>query len=99
MLCHINLDMINTLAKDCPLRDLIIGTYPVCKSCLEGKMTKRPFSTKGQRATQPLELLYPYDCGPLNLQVRGSYEYYFNFIDDYSRYVFPCLMVKKSITF
>ena len=47
---HINLDRINRLVKDGPLRKLNVSTLPVCKSCLEGKMTKRPFSTKGERS-------------------------------------------------
>ena len=37
---HINLDKINRIVKDGPLRKLNVGTHPVCESCLEGKMTK-----------------------------------------------------------
>ena len=51
---HINLNRITRLVKDGPLRDLNVGTLPVCESCLEGKMTKRPFSAKGERAKEPL---------------------------------------------
>ena len=47
---HINLDRINILTKDGPLRELIISTLPVCESCLEGKITKRTFLAKGERA-------------------------------------------------
>ena len=54
---HINIDRVTRLAKDGPLRELTVGTLPICESCLEGKMIKRPFSAKGQRATQPLELV------------------------------------------
>ena len=32
---HINLDRINRLVKDGPLRDLNVGTLPACESCLE----------------------------------------------------------------
>ena len=55
---HIGLDRINRLVKDGPLRELSIGSLPVCESCLEGKMTKRPFSAKGSRATEPLQLVH-----------------------------------------
>ena len=48
---HVNIDRINRLAKDGTLRELTVGTLFVCESCLEGKMTKRPFLAKGQRAT------------------------------------------------
>ena len=47
---HINLDKINWLVKDGPLRKLNVGSLPVCESCLKGKMTKRPFSAKGERS-------------------------------------------------
>ena len=43
---HINKDPINRLAKDSLLRELRDGTLPVCESCSEGTITKRPFSVK-----------------------------------------------------
>ena len=82
----INLDRINRLVKDGPLRELNVGTLPICESCLEGKMTKRPFSTKGERSKEPLQLVHSEVCGPLSVQARGGYEYFVTFIDDYSRY-------------
>ena len=85
-LSHINIDRINRLAKDGPLKELTVGTLSICESCLEGKMTKRPFSANGQRATQPLELVHSNVCGPLNVQARGGYQYCVTFIDDCSRY-------------
>ena len=64
---HINLDRINRLVKDGPLRKLNVGTLPVCESCLEGKMTKRPFSAKGKRSKEPLQLVHSNVCGPLSV--------------------------------
>ena len=96
---HINLDRINWLVKDGPLRKLNVGTLPVCESCLEGKMTKRPFSAKGERSKEPLQLVHSDVCGPLSVQARGGYEYFVTFIDDYSRYGYVYLMHKKSDTF
>ena len=55
---HINLHRINQLVKDGPLRKLNVGSLPVCESYLEGKMTKRPFSTKGERFKEPLQLVH-----------------------------------------
>ena len=43
---HINLDRINRLVNDGPLRKLNVGTLPICESCLECKMTKRLMSAK-----------------------------------------------------
>ena len=55
---HISLDRINRLTKDDPLKDINVGSLPVCESCLEGKMTKRHFFKNGTRATECLELIY-----------------------------------------
>ncbi|RVW25356.1 Retrovirus-related Pol polyprotein from transposon TNT 1-94 [Vitis vinifera] len=96
---HINIDRIERLAKDGPLRELKVGTLPVCESCLEGKMTKRPFSAKGERAKVPLEIIHTDVCGPLNVKARGGYEYFVTFIDDYSRYRYVYLMQRKSEAF
>ena len=96
---HININRINRLANDGSLRELTVQTLSVCESYLEGKMTKRLFFAKGQRATQPLELVHSDVRGPLNVQARGGYEYYVTFVDDYSRYAFSYLMARKSETF
>ena len=96
---HINLDRINRLVQDGPLRKLNVGTLLVCESCLEGKMTKRPFLAKGERSKEPLQIVHNDVCGPLSVQARGGYEYFFTFIDDYSRYGYVYLMHKKSETF
>ena len=47
---HINLNRIQRLIKDGLLEPLKLGGFLVCESCLEGKMTKRPFNAKGRRA-------------------------------------------------
>ena len=73
--------------------------FPVCESCLEGKMTKRPFNTKGRRVQDLLELIYSDVCGPMSVQARGGYEYFITFTDDYSRFGYVYLMKRKSKTF
>ena len=65
---HISLERINRLTKDGPLKDLSVGTLLICESYLEGKMTKRPFTTKRLRAVQPLELVHSDMCGPFSIQ-------------------------------
>ena len=72
---------------------------PVCESCLEGKMTKRPFSAKGYRAKELLELVHSDLCGPMTTRARGGFEYFMTFIDDYSRYVYIYLMHHESEAF
>ena len=98
-LVHIILERINRLVKDGPLRDLRVGTLPVCASYLEGKMTKRPFLTKRTRAKEPLQLVCSDVCGSLNVQARGGYKYFVSFIDDYSRYGYIYLVRQKSKIF
>ena len=44
---HINQTMIERLVNDEPLRELRVTPLPTCESCLEGKMTKRFFPSKG----------------------------------------------------
>ena len=96
---QINLDKKNQLVKYGPLRKLNIGTLPICESYLEGKMTKRPFSAKGERSKDPLQLVHSDVYGPLSVQARSGYEYFVTFIDDYSRYGYVYLMHKKFETF
>ena len=80
---HINLDRINWLVKDGPLRKLNVSTLSICESCLEGKMTKRPFSEKGKRSKEPLQLVHSDVCSPLSVHARGVYDYFVTFIYDY----------------
>jgi transposase InsO family protein len=96
---HINTKRIQRLVKDGLLGPLDFNHYPVCESCLEGKMTKRPFSAKGHRATDLLELVHTDVCGPMSTQARGGYEYFITFTDDYSRYGYVYLMRRKSESF
>ena len=99
LLGHINSSRIHGLVKSGILNSLIFEPIPVCESCLEGKMTKRPFKAKGNRATIQLELVHIDVCGPMSVQARGGYEYFITFIDDYSRYGYVYLMRHKSEAF
>ena len=47
---HINSNRIQRLIKDGLLKPMDFDEFPVYESCLEGKMTKRPFNLKGRRA-------------------------------------------------
>ena len=61
---HINIDRIERLAKDGPLRELKVSTLLVYESFLKGKMTNRPFPAKGEKAKGPLEIIHTDVCGP-----------------------------------
>ena len=62
-------------------------------------MTRRPFTAKGYRAKEQLELVHYDLCGPMTIQARGGFEYFITFIDDYSRYGYIYLMRRKSKAF
>ena len=96
---HISSSRIHGLVKSGILNSLIFEPIPVCESCLEGKMTKRPFKAKGNRATIQLELVHTDVCGLMSVQARGGYEYFITFTDDYSRYGYVYLMRHKSEAF
>ena len=78
---------------------LDVTALPVCESCLEGKMTLRPFKVIGYRAKEVLDLIHTDLCGPMSTSARGGYEYFITFIDDYSWYGYICLMRHKSEAF
>ena len=96
---RINLNRIKRLVSDGPLSDLKVDDLPTCESCLEGKMTKRLFTTKGTRATECLGLIHSDVCGPMSIQARGGYEYFITFTDDHSRFGYVYLIRHKSDAF
>ena len=89
---HINLNMINRLVKDGILDNLVLEPMPVCESCIEGKMIKRPFLPKDNRSNELLELVHIDVCGPINIRAYSRYEYFITFTDDRSRYEYVYLM-------
>ena len=96
---HINSNRIQRMVKDGLLEPLDFNEFPVCKSYLEGKMTKIPFNAKGHRARELLELLRSNACGPMSIQATGGYEYFITFTDDYPRFCYVYQMKWKSKTF
>ena len=81
--------------KDGLLEPLDFNEFSLCESCLEGKMTKRPFNAKGNRAKDLLELVHSDVCGSMSIQARGDYEYFITFTNDYSRFGYVYLMKWK----
>ncbi|KAK8606395.1 hypothetical protein V6N13_030678 [Hibiscus sabdariffa] len=95
---HISERRISKLHKDGLLDPFVFEQLDVCESCLLGKMTKAPFSGKGERASDLLGLIHSDVCGPMNTQARGGYQYFITFTDDFSRYGYIYLMRHKSET-
>ena len=84
------------MVSDGLLSDLKVDDLPTCESCLEGKMTKRSFTTKGTRATECLGLIHTDVCGPMSIQARDIYEYFITCTDDYSRFGYEWMLLTCS---
>ncbi|KAK2436762.1 WD40 repeat-containing protein HOS15 [Trifolium repens] len=96
---HINERCISKLHKDGLLDSFDYESYDTCRSCLIGKMTKTPFTGKGERADDLLALIHTDVCGSLNIPARGGFSYFITFTDDFSRYGYVYLMKHKSESF
>ena len=96
---HIGEDMINILKKIKLLNSLTFKSYPVCESCLQGKMIKLFFVEHRERITEILALVHSNVCGPFDVPARGGYLYFIIFIDDFLRYEYMYLMRYKSEAF
>ena len=90
---------LSKLVKDGLIQDLTIEPYPICESCIQGKMTKAPFLGVGHRVNDLLELVYSDVCGPLNRVTHDGSTYFVTFTDDKSRFGYVYLMKHKSETF
>ncbi|KAK8535581.1 hypothetical protein V6N12_057097 [Hibiscus sabdariffa] len=93
---HISERRISKLHRDGLLDPFVFEQLDVCESCLLGKMTKAPFSGKGERASDLLGLIHSDVCGPMNTHARVGYQYFITFTDDFSRYGYIYLMRHKS---
>ncbi|KAM2527672.1 hypothetical protein TB1_024900 [Malus domestica] len=96
---HVNLDKIRKMSKDGYIRPLGNDRMGTCECCLKGKMTKSPFTGKGERATEILGLIHTDVCGPMSTTSRGGFSYYITFTDDRSRFGYVYLMKYKSESF
>ncbi|GJR33258.1 retrotransposon protein, putative, ty1-copia subclass [Tanacetum coccineum] len=68
------------------LVELIKKKKQVGTAISSGKMTRKPFSHRTERATDLLGLIHTDVCGPLRHVSRQCASYFITFADDYSRY-------------
>ena len=71
----------------------------MCETYLHGKMTKSPFTSQSERASDLLGLVHTDVCGPMSYVARGGFQYFINFTDDFSRYGYIYLMRHKLESF
>ena len=96
---HINKNRISRLVREGILNDIDYESIKTCESYLLGKMTKSPFTGKGERAKEILGLIHTDVCGPMNTAAIGGFSYFITFIDDHSRFGYVFLMRHKSESF
>ncbi|KAJ9547407.1 hypothetical protein OSB04_019950 [Centaurea solstitialis] len=96
---HINKKRVELLLKGGFLGNFDYKPFDNCESCLSGKMTKQPFNSENERATDLLEIIHTDVCRPFSHVARGGYRYFITFTDDFSRYGYVYLMRHKSETF
>lgn len=73
------------------------GCRVVCECCLEGKLTRLPFSKKSKRKSkQPLDLIHTDVCGPMRTVTPGGCRYFLILIDDFTRFTVVYFLKKKS---
>lgn len=90
---HIGFGNMKFLKESC--EDMII---PKCKciTCIKGKQTRDPFTGKGKRAEEPLELIHTDVVGPMPVVSLGGQKYFVTFIDDFSKKLYTYAMKQKS---
>ncbi|GKA08532.1 retrotransposon protein, putative, ty1-copia subclass [Tanacetum coccineum] len=74
-------------------------SFDQCVSCLSGKMTRKSFPHRPERATDLLGIIHTDVFGPLRHVSRQGASYFITFTDDYSRYGYVYLLKHKHEVF
>ena len=98
-LSHINKNRISRLVREGFLNDIDYESNKTYELCLLGKITKLPFTRKGERAKEILGLIHTDVCRPMNTAAMGGFSYFITFTDDHSRFGYVFLTRHKSESF
>ncbi|GJU03057.1 retrovirus-related pol polyprotein from transposon TNT 1-94 [Tanacetum coccineum] len=98
-LAHISKKRIEKLQYDGLLKPTDDESFDQCVSCLSGKMTKKSFPHRPERATDLLGIIHTDVYGPLRHVSRKDASYFITFTDDYSRYGYIYLLKHKHEVF
>lgn len=72
----------------------------LCTNCMIGKQHKDLIPKKSNwRATEKLQLIYAYICGPISPISDRNKRYIICFIDDFTTKIWTCFLVEKSEAF
>ncbi|GJW03235.1 zinc finger, CCHC-type containing protein [Tanacetum coccineum] len=92
---HINKKLIDKLQRNGILQPTHDESLEKCKSCIYGKMARKPFPHQVERVKDLLGLIHIDVCGPFRTMSREGVSYFITFIDDFSRYGYVYLMKHK----
>lgn len=96
---HTSFDYMDFLKSE--LKNMTIPKNSVCETCIKGKHSRKPFSDKGNRAKQLLELVHTDLCGPLQVKSFKGNRFILTFIDDFSHKkksdVYKCFIDFKTM--
>ena len=87
---HIGVRRLTQLVKNGLIENLTIQSYPTCEFCIQGKMTKVPFTGVGHPASDLLELVHSDVCGPISHTTHSGFSYFVTFTDDFGT-IWLCL--------
>nr|GEV66740.1 hypothetical protein [Tanacetum cinerariifolium] len=96
---HINLKRIDKLKRDGILKPTHNESLEKCKSCIYGKMARKPFPHQVEKPKDLLGLIHTDVCRPFRTVLRKVASYFITFIDDVSRYGYVYLMKHKHELF
>ena len=92
---HISKRRIERLVSDGILDSLDFEDFEICTNCIKGKQSNtRRFGAN--KATDVLQLIHTYICGPFPMVSWNGQQYFITFIDDFSRYGYLYLIHEKS---
>ena len=75
-------------------------TRNLCESCIQGKMSRKPFSkSTSKNSERILELVHTDLCGPVKQQTWDCKKYCMSFIDDFTRFAVVYLLKSKDEAF
>ncbi|GKA56434.1 retrotransposon protein, putative, ty1-copia subclass [Tanacetum coccineum] len=98
-LAHISKKRIEKLQQEGLLKSTDDESFNQCVSCLSGKMTRKSFPHRPERATDLLGIIHTDVCSPLRHVSRQGASYFITFTDDYSRYGYVYLLKHKHDVF
>ncbi|GKA82484.1 retrotransposon protein, putative, ty1-copia subclass [Tanacetum coccineum] len=96
---HINKKRMDKLQRDGILQPTHDESLEKCKSCISGKMARKPFPHQVERAKDLLGLIHTDVCGPFRTVSREGASYFITFTDDFSHYGYVYLMKHKHEVF